>query len=189
MSHLIAFILFFFFFFFVILSNECDNQLYIVMVHLILLHQSRFSVLLSLSNDSSHLFSFFFESAYLLYIRTQTVLLWLLSATKLLSVAPLLHAFLSSVCSCTPWDRLPVGPGIVGPLGFDRIISFFGIPFIFGTLRAKGTGSSLALALHYHEALSVPCASSPGSCSEESDSGARPCWWGRLPVGSLLCVS
>lgn len=63
-----------------------------------------------------------------------------------------------------------MGPTVVGPFGFDRIMFFFRIQFIFGTLRAKGTGSSLALALHYHEALSVPCASSPGSCSEESDS-------------------
>lgn len=55
MSHLDCF---YFFIFFVILSNECDNQLYMVMVHLILLHQSRFSVLLSflLSSLKVHIY-------------------------------------------------------------------------------------------------------------------------------------
>lgn len=144
------------FYFLFLFSNECDNQLYLVTVHLVLLCQSRIFVLFV-----SFWFLMFvkwsftsclsvFKSAYLLYILAHTDSCTLFFFSQPPSGSQL-HC--SCTCRCPRSVFLFEHCGIeyqLLPLGFDWII-FSGIRFLLDW-RSKVTASSSALALHYHEA-------------------------------------
>lgn len=148
-----------------IILYECDNQLYIVMVHFKNCFTKAGFILLFLWIGFSPVFCLFnssIGSVDCIHIHTHArdALLFLFPSCSLVSTrcqgrASSCHAqFLSDWFSWV-W----------------KWILFFLFwktgPRLGLCLRAKGTGN--IWALHYHEALSVPYTSSPGSCSEECD--------------------
>lgn len=143
-------------------SSECDNQLYLVPVHLVLLCQSRISVLLfsCLSNDNS-LLVFLFSKVHIYCTSSHipTVVHHFFSATKRLSLALLLHVSLSSVCFL--WERCGIVYQRV-PLGFDRII-LLGIRFLSFGPEEQSYSEQLSISVALSWGIHVPSASSPGS--------------------------
>lgn len=147
-------------------SNECDNQLYLVTVHLVLLCQSRISVVvlfcfLNVCQLSMYFLSLSFQKCiFTVHPRTyrqqshpDT------SFSHRLAVVLLLHVSLSSVCFLLERCGI-VYPRV--PLGFDWII-FLGIRFLSFGLEEQSYDEQLSVSVALSWGIRVPCASSPGS--------------------------
>lgn len=147
-----------------IILYECDNQLYIVMVHFKNCFTKAGFILLFLWIGFSPVFCLFnssIGSVDCIHIHTRAWCIAIFVSFMLISF----HTLPGS-CIITPCT-VPFGMVLLG-LKMDTFFLFWKTgPRLGLCLRAKGTGN--IWALHYHEALSVPYTSSPGSCSEECD--------------------
>lgn len=142
MSHLFGFI---------ILSNECDNQLYIVMVRLNTALPKQgfvvFQFIFYLLNDNSKVFlahfCFLFGSAYLLYIvhtqghfhYSQSV-----SCSCYCSITCCFSWFIFTNTAGITQQRVPPSPFGAVPLGFE------GLFWSFFSFESKGTDIQLTIA-------------------------------------------